>query len=146
MFLLKGELSMDEKKKQLKMSFVERAVLAWDVLLHGLLTGGKEVTTVDKINEASRIRLGNYDKRLRNVVMVLGQARINAVNIEASCRTDANVLVAQIEGLQAQIVALNESKEQLDKRFTKAAGVRQKISDFILQLESNTDFSGTSKA
>ena len=137
---------MNNKKNQLKMSFGERCILAWEILLHGLIPGGKEITTVEKINEASRIRLGKYDTSLKNVVRVLGQAMLNATNIESSCRTDDNVLEAQIEGLQAQIVVLNQSKEQLDKRLTKAADVRQKIADFIRQLESDTDLSGTSRA
>ena len=87
---------MDKKKKQLKMSFGERCKLAWEILLHGLISGGKEITTVDKINEASRVRLANYDKRLKNVIIVLRQAMLNATNIETSCRSDANMLVLQI--------------------------------------------------
>ena len=71
---------------------------------------------------------------------------LNAANIESSCRTDANTLELQITEVQKQIAALNESKEQLDKRFAKAADVKQKITDFVQQLESDTDSAGTSRA
>ena len=135
-----------DKKNQGKMSFVERATLAWEILLHGLMPGGKEVTTVDKINEASRFRLANYDKRLKNVVTVLRQAITTTASIEESCRQETRALETQINELQAQIVALDEAKEQVNKRFTKADGVKQKIRSLVQELESNTDSAGTSEA
>lgn len=134
------------KKNQRKMSFSERWTLAWEILLHGLMTGGKEITTVDKINEASRIRLANCDTRLKNVVTVLRQAMTNAANIESSCRSEVHTLETQISELQAQIVALDEAKEQVDKRFAKADGVKQKIRSLVQELESNADSAGTPKA
>ena len=137
---------MNKEKKQLKMSFGERCILAWEILLHGLISGGKEITTVDKIKEASRIRLANYDSRLRNVVVVLRQAITTAASIEESCGQEAGALETQINELQVQIVALNEAKEQVDKRFTKADGVKQKIRSLVQELESNTDSAGTPKA